>query len=242
VKGGESGGWSLGKTLRLIGELGSIAQGVALIFGALALVIGYAQALPWPVTLALMMAAVGIGLIAGGAIINRTTRPSVRDDKPLMHEGAPFIAWAYPNTSMRDDGSIAVHVYCENAGPRDSEAVVITYFAESSRADEQFLVPELPWSRILSRRLGDQHRFMVSFNSVPPEKPLFGEREIEWGMMYFDGANRERVYITKASIKADYQEVGPAHITEQWMDATSTVEERHERWLSKTSPLHQQPR
>lgn len=116
------------------------------------------------------------------------------------HSDAPFIAWLYPSAEMYADGTIAVDIECENAGPRDSEAVSLGPFAESSRRGEQLAISIPVWSRILSRKNGDQHRFTVQIRSVPSGPPWFGEREIRWGLIYFDGANRERVYVTEAEL------------------------------------------
>lgn len=68
----------------LAGDLFSIAQGVGLLLGALAVLVGWAQELQWPVTLALAMAAFGLGLIVTGVIMSRSRRRDVRSLEQRM--------------------------------------------------------------------------------------------------------------------------------------------------------------
>jgi hypothetical protein len=156
------------------------------------------------------------------------------------HTDAPFIGWLYPSAEMFQDGTFLLRVECENSGPRDSEAVTLSAYAESSHmAESPLAIPIAVWSRILSRKNGDQHRFTVEIRSLPTSgSPWFGQREIQWGLYYFDGANREHTYLSAASVVVGFQVVGPATIEEdkQWLDATSTKEERHARIAAGKRP------
>jgi hypothetical protein len=156
------------------------------------------------------------------------------------HAGAPYLAWTGPSARMNADGSVGLEVWCENDGPRDSVAVTTTAYVESSRNEDGLTATIPPWSRIMSRKNGDQHRFKFVVKGAPPANgPWFGKREITWGIFYFDSTNIKRVYVTQASIRVDLQTVGAYAVIsddEQWLDATSSPEDRHRRWRAHQHP------
>jgi hypothetical protein len=156
------------------------------------------------------------------------------------HAGAPYLAWTGPSARMDADGAVTLEVWCENDGPRDSVAVAMTAYVESSRKEDGLTAAIGPWSRIMSRKNGDQHRFKFAVKGTPPtDGPWFGKREITWGLFYFDGTNTKRAYVTQASVRVDFQTAGAYAVIsddEQWLDATSSPEERHRRWRSHKHP------
>jgi hypothetical protein len=156
------------------------------------------------------------------------------------HAGAPYLAWTGPSARMDADGTVTLEIWCENDGPRDSVAVTMTPYVESSRKEDLLTATLAPWSRIMSRKNGDQHRFKFVVKGTPPaDGPWFGKREITWGIFYFDSTDTKRVYVTQASVRVDFQTAGAYAVisdNEQWLDATSSPEDRHRRWRSHKHP------
>lgn len=92
-----------------------------------------------------------------------------------------------------------------------------------------------PWSPINSSKIDQQkHRFTVLIYSPKDVQQSTGGREIRWSLTYAD-SNRPQThtYLTQASIIVQFDTLGgPGVINKQWMDATSTREERHKRYVA----------
>lgn len=153
---------------------------------------------------------------------------------------APILRWLDPGAELvglREH----VSVWCENNGPLESVAVVLSRWAEMSRPDEsapwepmefeEFNVP----SYIRSVLGADNRRFLVKIRASHYGARELGTKLVRWSVIYKDAMLRHG-YLTSCSMLVNFDRPGRAQVLSTALDATSTLAERNRRyreWIAK---------
>jgi hypothetical protein len=112
---------------RLLGEAASIVQGVGLVFAGIGLAIGYLAALPTPLTIALGVVGLGLGVLIAGAVLRLGSRQFPRTSKRVIGQifrselvnidGVEFDSCQFENCTFRYRGTAEfAFVHCRING------------------------------------------------------------------------------------------------------------------------------